>query len=101
MRRGNLYTERLSELVSLPFPVDRDVLNSEKSVSRMTLRQVLRTGVDDILHFGKTFTHYVRNDDGTVTAHFQDGSTATGDVLVAADGTRSRVRSQYLPHAVL
>lgn len=101
MRRGTLYTERLSELVSLEFPLDRDASNSEKSVSRVTLKQLLRTGVDDILHFGKHFTHYEHEADGRITAHFEDGSTATGDVLVAADGTRSRVRGQYLPHAKL
>ncbi|RZQ63103.1 FAD-dependent oxidoreductase [Amycolatopsis suaedae] len=101
MQRANLYTERLSELVSLEMPLDRGTLDSEKSVSRVTLKQVLRTDVDDILHFGKFFSHYSHTGDGRVVAHFEDGTSATGDVLVAADGTRSRVRAQYLPHAEL
>ena len=101
MRRGNLYDEHLDEIISLEFPLDRDALNSEKSVSRVTLKQVLRSDADDFLHFGKYFTHYTHTSEGRVVAHFEDGSTAEGDVLVAADGTRSRVRTQYLPHAGL
>ncbi|WP_433325351.1 FAD-dependent oxidoreductase [Spirillospora sp. CA-294931] len=101
MERGNLYTERLGEVLSLEFPLDRDALNSEKSVSRVTLKQVLRSDADDFLHFGKYCTHYEHTPDGRVVAHFEDGTSAIGDVLVAADGTRSRVRQQYLPHAAL
>jgi 2-polyprenyl-6-methoxyphenol hydroxylase-like FAD-dependent oxidoreductase len=98
-----MYTERFRELVSLPYaefpgsgdrPEDRD-----HNVSRMTLRQVLLTGMDDVVVFDKTFTHYDQNADGTVTAHFADGDAVTADLLVGADGAGSRVRRQYLPHA--
>ncbi len=37
--------------------------------------------------------------DGHVTAEFADGSTATGEVLVGADGIRSRVRTLIDPAA--
>lgn len=73
----------------------------DESVSRMTLRQVLLTGVEDVVHFDKDFTRYEQHDDGTVTAHFADGSSASGDLLVSAEGANSRVRQQYLPHAKL
>ena len=61
------------------------------------MHQVLRALVpDDCYHMGKTATGYV--DNGTsVTATFSDGTTATGDVLVGADGFRSAIRGQMLP----
>ena len=52
-----------------------------------------------MLHHGKEFKRYSRTNDGTVVQLFADGATATADVLVAADGTTSRVRGQFLPHA--
>jgi 2-polyprenyl-6-methoxyphenol hydroxylase-like FAD-dependent oxidoreductase len=93
-----MYTEQLSELISLEMDTD-DPVNSEKNVNRMTLRQVLLTGLEEIVSFDKKFLRYEQNADGTVTAFFEDGSCATGDVLVGADGAGSRVRKQLLPHA--
>ncbi|MEU8825847.1 NAD(P)/FAD-dependent oxidoreductase [Streptomyces sp. NPDC048636] len=98
---SNQLTEQRKELLALPSKSDPDMVASERSVSRMTLRQVLLTGLGDTVRFGKTFTRYTNNPDATVTAHFEDGTSATADVLVAADGTNSRVRRQYLPHARL
>ncbi|MEU1625323.1 NAD(P)/FAD-dependent oxidoreductase [Streptomyces sp. NPDC020096] len=98
-RNFTMVSEKLRTTLHIPFDPGTDPAESEHSVSRMTLRQVLLTGLDDIVHFDKTFTHYEQHGDGTVTAHFADGSSADGDLLVAADGANSRVRGQYLPHA--
>jgi 2-polyprenyl-6-methoxyphenol hydroxylase-like FAD-dependent oxidoreductase len=98
-RYFNVLTEKLRQTASFPLRPHPDAINNEQSVSRMTLRQVLLTGMDDIVHFNKTFTHYEQQDDGTVTAYFADGTSATADLLVAADGTHSPTRRQYLPHA--
>lgn len=95
----NMLDENLKEVLSMRLRDATDPINSEKSVSRMTLRQVLLTDIEDVVHFDKTFERYETNSDGTVTAYFEDGTSATGNVLVAADGSRSRVRRQYLPHA--
>ena len=100
-RHFNVLTEKFATTASFELRPDDHPIDSERSVSRMTLRQVLLTGLEDVVHFDKAFTHYERNDDGTVTAFFADGTSATGDLLVAADGTSSRVRRQYLPHAVV
>ena len=70
-----------------------------RSVSRITLRQVLLSGLEDSVRFGKTFERYEESSLGRLVAHFEDGSTVEGDVLVAADGGGSRVRRQFLPHA--
>lgn len=42
----------------------------------------------------------VEQDADSVTAHFEDGRKATGDVLVAADGTHSIIRSYVLGQAI-
>ncbi len=98
-----MYTERFRELVSLTgddLPRGGDsVEDRDHNVSRTTLRQVLLTGMDDVVVPGKTFTHYAQHADGTVTAHFADGDAVPADLLVGADGANSRVRRQYLPHA--
>jgi 2-polyprenyl-6-methoxyphenol hydroxylase-like FAD-dependent oxidoreductase len=68
------------------------------NVNRTTLREILLAGLDDIVHFGKALSHYESDENG-VTAIFEDGTKAKGDLLVGADGIRSPVRRQRLPHA--
>ncbi|MGW6283261.1 FAD-dependent oxidoreductase [Kribbella sp. NPDC055071] len=94
----NMLTEDFTEVLSMEIPPSTDPVESEKSISRMTLRQVLLTGLEDVVEFGKEFVRFEQNGD-QVTAYFADGTHATGDLLVAADGSGSRVRRQYLPQA--
>jgi 2-polyprenyl-6-methoxyphenol hydroxylase-like FAD-dependent oxidoreductase len=95
----NMLTERMSELLSVG--IGESEIDGGKSVSRMTLRQVLLTGLEDRVHFDKTFVEYEQHADGRVTARFADGTSASADLLVGADGARSKVRRQLLPHARL
>lgn len=67
------------------------------STSWNRLFQILRGALGDgAYHLGKDLVAF--DDDGTrVTARFADGSMATGDLLVGADGFRSAVRTHLLP----
>jgi len=69
----------------------------EKSVSRITLRQILLSGLDGIFHTGKRFERYALQPDGTVITYFADGSAVRANLLVGADGAGSAVRRQLLP----
>jgi 2-polyprenyl-6-methoxyphenol hydroxylase-like FAD-dependent oxidoreductase len=77
----------------------RDPAWAFHSVSRITLHQVLSAGLEDVIHYGHEFQRYSRNADGTVTCHFTNGDSVTADVVIGADGARSKVRAQFLPHA--
>jgi 2-polyprenyl-6-methoxyphenol hydroxylase-like FAD-dependent oxidoreductase len=96
-------TEQLEELVIIGEAFMSNQTGSSTDahypVNRIALRHLLLAGMQDVIHFDKTFEHYQQAADGKVTAFFADGTSATGDVLVAADGANSRVRKQYLPHA--
>lgn len=50
----------------------------------------------DRYHFGHTFQR-LEQDADNVTAHFSNGATARGDLLIGADGIRSAVRAQLAP----
>jgi salicylate hydroxylase len=100
-RAMHFLTEQMGVLLSVGGDLmeQRQPIARHRSVSRITLRQVLLSGLDGIVHFGKTFTRYEVRADARVVAHFEDGTSAEGDVLVAADGGGSGVRAQLLPHA--
>ncbi|MGK5555571.1 FAD-dependent oxidoreductase [Actinomadura kijaniata] len=94
------YDSDLSELLTIGDPdAPEHYIDSFKSVSRISLREVLLSGLEEVVHYGKTFTRYERLPDDRVRAHFDDGTHADGDLLVGAEGVNSRVRGQLLPEA--
>src|SRR5689334_10407418 len=61
---------------------------------RVLLEETERRGVP--IHYGKRLCRIDERPDAIV-AHFEDGSMAEGDVLLAADGVHSRVRALAMP----
>jgi 2-polyprenyl-6-methoxyphenol hydroxylase-like FAD-dependent oxidoreductase len=98
-RQLTVITRRLRTVRTMRFPEPAGTGPAAVSTSadRLTLREILATGLDDVLHFGKELAGLDRDERSGVRARFSDGSTAEGDVLIGADGTGSRVRREYLP----
>lgn len=66
-------------------------------IHRATLQKALLHGLPaDMVALGKPFERFEETTTGLI-AHFTDGTTATADFLIGADGLRSRVRRQLLP----
>ncbi|HEY0253532.1 MAG TPA: NAD(P)/FAD-dependent oxidoreductase, partial [Kofleriaceae bacterium] len=76
-------------------PAELDPITRRRAISRGVLRDALLLGLD--VRWGTEFSRYEIEPDDTVTAHFTDGTTARGDLLVGADGSNSKVRRQRLP----
>ena len=89
--------DQLDELSSMPHlgPPNEGEL-PHTAVHRKVLRQILLARLDDAVHLGTAAVGCEERPDG-VTLHLADGSSARGDVLVAADGIRSPIRAQRLP----
>ncbi|KAG8531886.1 uncharacterized protein KY384_003522 [Bacidia gigantensis] len=64
-------------------------------LNRARLREVLAQAID--VKYGKRLKSVEKGDDGKgVIATFEDGTTASGNLLVGADGAKSRVRQALL-----
>lgn len=74
-----------------------DHIPGDLSVHRQTLREILLDGIRERVHFGKSFARTTSTPDGQRVAHFDDGSRSRAGLVVAADGSHSRVRESVLP----
>lgn len=92
---GLLFDEQLTLLSSdLPGPEE------SRAFDRQVLRQILLGELGDRVSFGKRLKTFT-DDEETVTAFFADGTQATGDLLVGADGGSSAVRRRLVPEVGL
>lgn len=66
------------------------------AVNRKTLRQILLSGLERTIQYGRNAVSYEQEGD-KVHVLFEDGSRETGDVLVGADGIQSVIRRKRLP----
>ncbi|MEW9534236.1 FAD-dependent oxidoreductase [Microbispora sp. NPDC049125] len=93
------YTHRLEQVMAQTFPGTPDDVITH--VDRNAFRDGLLTGLSDVVHFGRTLSGYQITDSGRVRVEFAEGGGDVGDLLVGADGVRSAVRRQLLPHATV
>lgn len=81
------------ELLALPASDEKHLTYR---VQRQHLKEVLLAAVKDIpITYSKHCTGY-KQTEGSVTATFSDGSTATADYLIACDGVASAIRQQMI-----
>jgi 2-polyprenyl-6-methoxyphenol hydroxylase-like FAD-dependent oxidoreductase len=71
------------------------------ALDRATLFELLavemsRKGID--VHYGKRLTH-VQEMPSSIVAHFEDGNSVEGDLIIGADGVRSTVRNYVVPQS--
>ncbi|KAH0536584.1 hypothetical protein FGG08_006542 [Glutinoglossum americanum] len=69
-------------------------LTTPRRVSRKRWRKVMMEGLD--IQFSKNLVDIEYPPDGSVIAHFEDGTSAKGTTLVGADGSKSATRHLLL-----
>lgn len=85
------------EIITIPANDKNEI--RQAPVARSDLLDILRFGIEDrkaaTLHTKKKV---IKLDDngGSVTLHFEDGTTAVADVVIGADGIHSNVRNQFI-----
>jgi 2-polyprenyl-6-methoxyphenol hydroxylase-like FAD-dependent oxidoreductase len=97
-----LWNERGQRLASIPLgaPLADGTLSltmKRTRLGRALQDEAIRRGVR--IEFGKRLADATESPDGRVVARFEDGSEAVGDLLIGADGVRSRTRQLIDPTA--
>ena len=89
--RERIYLDRQDQIVSR-------AMMPQVQTSWNTLHGSMRRALpDDVLHAGERLLGFEQQGP-RVTAHFASGHSEEADLLIGADGARSTVRQQLLPH---
>jgi salicylate hydroxylase len=83
---------------SSPGTPSTTAVRAHVTVNRHTLRQILLADLGSSVHFGHAAIDAAQGPD-SVRVFFANGAESTGDLLVAAEGIRSPLREEFLPHA--
>ncbi|TPX61717.1 hypothetical protein PhCBS80983_g00999 [Powellomyces hirtus] len=76
-----------------------DLRPSGAAISELLLDGAAKQGIK--IHLGKKGAEYTTSEDNkTVIVTFQDGESVTGDLLIIAEGTHSKLRNKVIGHIV-
>lgn len=99
---GNRFYNQQGKVIGqLEFNPNRRFGQGSVMIKRGLLHQLLRYAVEAAgipIEFNKRLKTYTEEGEG-VTAHFEDGTTAQGNLLIGCDGLHSRTRHIMLPNA--
>ncbi|KAI0536141.1 FAD/NAD(P)-binding domain-containing protein [Xylaria digitata] len=90
------FEPRYVEASKLNYPALTPIDPESLPLDRAWIRQLLSLSLDDAIEYEKDFDSY-EIIEGRVNVKFKDGSIVRGQLLVGADGIRSRVRKQLQP----
>ncbi|KAI1419463.1 FAD/NAD(P)-binding domain-containing protein [Xylaria sp. FL1777] len=90
------FEPRYVDAIKLDYPEPTPVDPESMPLDRAWFRQLLSLNLSDAIEYEKDFESY-EVIDGRVHVKFADGSTVCGQMLVGADGVKSRVRKQLQP----
>jgi 2-polyprenyl-6-methoxyphenol hydroxylase-like FAD-dependent oxidoreductase len=100
--RNVMWNDRGRHLGTIPLGTARVDGVVSRTMKRAHLSHALQTAAEDRgieIQFGKRFLDVIERPDGRIAARFEDGTEATGDLLVGADGIHSRIRRIIDPTA--
>lgn len=95
IRNFDIKTSTGTKITSFPLKAVANSLGAENvNIHRQRLHDALLSQISgDVIKTGKKLSKYTQTKD-QVTAHFEDGSHVSGNILLGADGFNSQVREQ-------